>query len=89
MKIRFKNYYYIVLGIRCYDLQWEPVPDSFNLDDDPNDCIRVDKLIKAPRTTDPDFSGPVPWTISKSFQIVPKRNFLLYYFNIIFKLLLR
>ena len=62
-----KIYFKIFLGILCHDLQWDPVPDSFNLEDDPNDCIRTDTLINHRPSGARDEFGVVPWTISKLF----------------------
>ena len=60
----------MILGLRCHDLQWDPVPDSFNLQDDPNDCIRTDTLIMERPTNAVDAFGPVPWTISKFISLL-------------------
>ena len=55
------------LDFDCAYFQWHEVPESFNLGDDPNSCIRVDTELRpnGPNHADVPPVPNVPWGTSK------------------------
>ena len=57
----------LTLDFDCAYFQWHKVPESFNLGDDPNSCIRVDTELRpnGPNHADVPPVPNVPWGTRK------------------------